>query len=97
MCTLSYVGDWWRDTAPVQYPNVFPQGGSSITIAMPPTREEFDALKRDVEALHQLLLAAKGYDEATGQPDCETDEKVALIKAVAEMMGVDMSDVFGDN
>ena len=44
--------------------------------------------------LKKLLLAAKGYDEKTGQPDCETDDKVALIKAVAEAVGVDFDSVF---
>lgn len=59
------------------------------------SREEFDALRCEVEELKALLLAAKAFDEATGQPDCEMDEKVELIKRVAEAVGVDLEDLFG--
>lgn len=59
-----------------------------------PTRAEFDALKKELEALKELLLAAKRYDEATGQRDCEEADKVKLFRALAKLVGVDMSDVF---
>lgn len=29
-----------------------------------------------------------------GQPDCEMDDKVNLIKRVAELVGVDIKDIF---
>jgi len=60
----------------------------------PPTREEFDELKRSVEALKELLLAAKEYDRKMGEPDCEMEDKVALIKKLAEVVGVDLSQIF---
>ena len=50
------------------------------------SRAEFDKLKRDVEELKR----AKEYDE----PDCEMDEKVELIRKVAELVGVDIEDLF---
>jgi hypothetical protein len=59
-----------------------------------PTRAEFDALKRDVEEMKALLIRAKEYDERNGEPDCEMDEKVALLKQVAKLVGVDLSEVF---
>jgi hypothetical protein len=59
------------------------------------TKEEFDALRREMEELKELLLAAKRFDEATGQPDCEMDEKIELIRRVAEVVGVDVDEVFG--
>ncbi len=59
------------------------------------SRAEFDALRREMEELKKLLTAAKQFDEATGQPDCEMDEKVTLIKAIAKLVGVDLGDVFG--
>src|SRR5688572_27691127 len=49
------------------------------------TREEFEDLRREMEALRDLLKAAKVYDEVTGEPDCEVDEKVELVKRVAKM------------
>jgi hypothetical protein len=60
-----------------------------------PTRAEFDALKAEMEQLKKLLIAAKEYDTATGQADCEVEEKVAILKRFAELVGVDLKDVFG--
>ena len=104
MCTVSMVGDdfskqwpsnpnnpfkdtsWPFDNPQPLKPNVVVIGGVS--------QEQFDALKKEVEALKELLKAAKIYDEATGQKDCEMDDKVALIKRLAEIVGVDLGDIF---
>lgn len=93
MCTVSMVGDHYTDkwrnrgwfTGEPQFPLPIPDG---------PSRKEFDALKKEVEDMRDLLKRAKEYDERTGQPNCEIDEKVALLKRVAELVGVDLSDVF---
>ena len=100
MCVVSNIGDAWGRTAPDRWPTIFPTPyvpGTATGIQPPPTRAEFDALKAEIEALKDLLLAAKEYDERTGQPDCETDDKVALIKAVAEAVGVDLDEVLGSD
>lgn len=100
MCIVSYCGDYFRDTAPQKpwWPAVEPLVSPPITTFTFPqpeiTREEFDALKRDIEELKLLLKAAKRYDEATGQPDCEMESKVVLIKKLADLVGVDLSEVF---
>lgn len=46
------------------------------------TEEEFDALKREIEEMKKLLMKAKEYDERTGQPDCEMDDKVELLRKI---------------
>jgi len=95
------VNPWKLPEAPQPWPYVpyeaTPPYIAPVTITLPPevTKEEFDALKKEMEALKKLLLAAKAYDEATGQPDCEMEEKVDLIKKIAKIVGVDMKDVFG--
>lgn len=96
MCVVSFVGDEYGRTFPDRWPNVpvYPQTTTTVFITEV-TKEDFDALKQEVEELKQLLLAAKRFDEATGQPDCEMDEKVELIKRIAEAVGVDLEDVFG--
>lgn len=97
MCTVSNIGDSWSKSVPDRYPwtqpytspptNPFPNPIPGVSQA------EFDRLKREVEALRQLLAAAKTFDAATGQPDCEVDEKVELIRRIAEYVGVDLADV----
>lgn len=92
MCTVSMIGDGYRDQFPNRWPDLYPPGAEKLGSV---TRAEFEALKQEVEELKKLLLAAKEFDEKTGQPDCEIDEKVELIKKIAEMVGVDMDEVFG--
>jgi NTP pyrophosphatase (non-canonical NTP hydrolase) len=60
------------------------------------SREEFETLKKRVEELHELLKAAKKYDDATNQPHCEVDDKVAILKQLAAYFDVDMKDVFDE-
>ena len=59
------------------------------------SREEFDELKRQVEDMLEILKVAKLYDEENGEPDCAMDEKVGILRKVAELVGVDLSEVFG--
>jgi hypothetical protein len=92
MCTVSYIGDDFGKRLPDRFPNyhqwIVPQPVNA------PTREEFNALKKEMQELKELLKAAKRYDEKTGQPDCEQEDKIALLKRLAEVVGVDLSDVF---
>lgn len=96
MCVVSNVGDYWKD---VTWPNRYQSIPiDTITSAKPidlgQVFQDVEKLKKEVEELKKLLLAAKAYDEALGEPHCETDEKVALIKKLAELVGVDMKEVF---
>lgn len=95
MCVVSMIGDDWNRRWPKKWPDIpdtFPE--IPVRIEKYITREEFDALKKEVEELKDLLIAAKKYDENTGQPDCEMEDKIALIKKIAEAVGVNMDDVF---
>ncbi len=104
MCTVSMVGDDIRDRWSRRYPWIerSPQHPEWPNVPLAPnsapqevSKQEFDALKREVEDLKALLARAKKYDEDNGEPDCEMDEKVALIKKVADLVGVDLSEIFG--
>ena len=87
MCMVSVIGDHFQGTIPKPYqPDPF---AWIQTI----TRAEFDTLKNEVAELKKLLMAAKAYDAATGQPDCEMGEKIDLLRKVAKAVGVDLDDV----
>jgi hypothetical protein len=113
MCTVSNIGDSYRDNFPPRWPNVYPgtwlPQPSGVPVPTQPhvtptekvyintsgvSKEEFEALKKEVEGLKQLLKAAKKFDEETGQPDCHMDDKVDFIKKLAEFVGVDLEDIF---
>jgi hypothetical protein len=92
MCTVSYIGDDFNRRLPQHYPDYTKWVLPAPTSA--PTRREFEALKKEMQELKELLKAAKRYDEQTGQPDCEQEDKIALLKRLAELVGVDLSEVF---
>ena len=110
MCTVSNIGDGYRDNFPPRWPgivqpNTWPVQPTGVPYPTQPTekifintsgvsKEEFEALKKEVEELKQLLKAAKKFDEETGQPDCHMDDKVEFIKKLAEYVGVDLEDIF---
>lgn len=81
---------------PNLHPNLLPSAIPPIQInGQPVTREEFEALRKEVDLMKDLLIRAKKYDEANGEPDCEIDEKVELLKKVAALFGVSLDEVFG--
>jgi hypothetical protein len=105
MCCVSVIGDYWANTFTDRYPGLIGDIPMQITpnktytlssVSPTITREEFDQLKREMVELKELLLAGKKYDEAMGEPDCEMETKVRIIKQVAALVGVDMAEVFGE-
>lgn len=98
MCSVSMVGDFYsdkwreRDYFPKvpMFPGVFPQPQYPIPVI---SREEFDLLKREVSDMKELLKRAKEYDEKNGEPNCEIDEKIDLLRKVAKLVGVDLGDI----
>jgi hypothetical protein len=99
MCAMSQVGDYTSKEFEkwIYKPQPYTPNVTAPIVINPPspiTRAEFDALKEKVEHMITLLEAAKIYDEKTGQPHCEVDEKVEVIKKIAEYFGVDLRGVF---
>jgi hypothetical protein len=87
MCVMSVVEDYFNRRTIESYP------WATILNHDAPTKQEFEALKKEVKELKKLLIAAKKFDKKTGQPDCDMADKAALIKKIAELVGVDLSDV----
>ena len=100
MCFVSMVGDHYRDMWKER--PWYPPGPAApmpdrvpIVIQGPPeiSRAEFDELRRQVAEMKELLKRAKKYDEDNGEPDCEIDEKMDLLRRVAKMVGISLDDV----
>ena len=102
MCTVSMIGDHYRDTwfpgvpvDPLPFRPFDPdkragrEDIAKILQGQQVTRAEFDALKREVENMRELLKRAVDYDKRTGQEHCETDSKVELLKKIAKAVGID--------
>jgi hypothetical protein len=87
MCVVSMIGDHFHDKWNQPPYNQYWQDLSKIT------RQEFDALKKEVEEMKELLKKAKLYDEKNNEPNCEIEEKIKTLKKIAELMGVDLNDV----
>ena len=47
------------------------------------------------DTLNLMLKKAKEYDERTNQPNCELEEKIEFLRKMADMVGVNMEEVFG--
>lgn len=108
MCVVSMVGDHYKDKWTDDY-YWFPEHIPAPHEIWPPKpyapqpnpdmvlidREEIKNLKRDIEEMKRLLKRAKKYDEDNGEPDCEVDEKMELLRKMAEVVGIDLDDVIG--
>lgn len=104
MCVVSMIGDHyhdkWKDfpwTSPNQLPQQpFNQPTKTLTdyLKPAPTKQEFDALKKEVEEMKELLKKAVAYDERNNEPHCEIEEKIATLKRMAEFAGISLDDVF---
>lgn len=57
------------------------------------TRKEFEALRKEVLEMKKLLQRALEYDKKNNEPDCQIEDKVSLLKKVAEAVGVDLSEL----
>lgn len=100
MCVVSNVGDDYSrrrlpDVWPTQWPP-FPTPSSPPLPLLPKyvKVEEFERLRAEVEQMRRDLEAAKRQDIAEGNPDCEMDDKVKIVKEIARLVGVDLSEVF---
>lgn len=89
MCVVSMIGDHYNDKwNQPPYQQIFTSTNLSNI-----SRAEFDALKKEVEEMKQLLIKAKIYDEKNNEPNCEIEEKMETLRKIAELMGVDLNDV----
>lgn len=96
MCTFSYVADYANTNLPNRHPWLVSGGLPDQYVYVPPispTQQQFDDLKKEVEELKKLLLAAKEFDDKTGQHECEQEEKIKFLRQLSKFVGVDYESV----
>jgi len=91
MCVVSMVGDHfhekWNPLQTNPYPITYINNEPKVD------KKDFDSLKKEVEDMKALLIRAKLYDEKNGEPHCEMEEKIATLRKIAELVGVDLKDI----
>ena len=99
MCAVSNIGDQYGQRYQPFIQTV--GGGAGQPLQQPqfiwpntPSREEFEALRKDVAEMKELLLKAKEEDKKAGISDCEMEDKIKVLKAVAEAVGINLDEVF---
>lgn len=104
MCVVSMIGDHYRDKWQIYtHPPIQPNPYTPIAKPIPSqtivteyaTKVDLEQLRKEVLEMKELLKKAKAYDEANGEKDCEVEDKYALIRRIAELVGVDLEDVIG--
>lgn len=109
MCVVSMIGDHYKDKwtsppydwlQPYIVPRKEPTDWNELLkpfkvepTQSPISRKEFDDLKKEVLEMKELLQKAVEYDKKTNQPHCETEEKIALLKQVAKLFGVELESI----
>lgn len=97
MCAVSNISDYGQKQWPAPMPGVISPFNPYQNPAIPPPYLQPNPLspppytgptKEQFEEFLTLLRAAKRFDEATGQPDCIADDKLAWLKAIAQHLGV---------
>lgn len=88
MCTVSMIGDHYDDKwKKPDYQKFFND------FQTPPSRYEFEVLKKEVEEMKALLIRAKAYDEKNNEPNCEVEPKMETLRKMAALVGINLDDV----
>jgi hypothetical protein len=81
VCTYSMVAQFYGELFHEKFP-----GGLERNIAL--THDDFFETQRQVTEMKELLNRAAEYDKKHNQPDCEMEEKLKLLRQVANYVGV---------
>lgn len=93
MCTLSMVGDHYSEKWQPVLPQILPIPDETYK-NNPISRWEFEQLRREVEDMKALVERALQYDREHNEPDCQVEEKLEVLRKVAEFVGIDLDEVF---
>ena len=95
MCVVSFVGDAYKRHFDDQQYWYYPWRYSNPPPYVGPTKEDFDSLRAKVDEMVYMLKAARQYDAKAGQAGCEMADKIAFLRVVAGVVGVDLEKAAG--
>lgn len=105
MCVVSMIADHYRDRFKdpldewkrMSPSPVLPMPGINYPLPNHPKDHsaELEQLRKEVLDMKELLKKAIKYDADNNEPHCEQEEKIAVLRKVAEAVGVNLDDVFG--
>jgi len=73
-----------------------PQTSSAASIDIDNDNDnDNDNFCEEIDELKSFLISARRFDTTGAQPDYVLDEKIALIRYVAELVDIDVDQVFG--
>ena len=87
-----------RDSLPPVWPVIPMDKLPPIELPAPPGKPteynnfilQYTAVQDWLRKIDKILIAAKAFDEATGQPDCEIADKMEKLKELSEAFEVKM-------
>ena len=92
MCVVSMIGDHFGDKwqnpngTGISYPQIISDPNSA-------SKQDLEALRKEVLEMKELLKKAIEYDKKNNEPNCQIEDKIAILKKVAEIVGVDLKDI----
>lgn len=99
MSVVSMVGDHyadkWRERTWFPKPQPYRVYPDHWPWSPPEDADELRRLRDEVDELKRLLKRAKQYDDDNHEPDCEVDEKMAILRGVAKLVGVVLDEALG--
>lgn len=98
MCVVSMVIDhykdkWFDEWQKIQRDNQPFTGTFRINtppVPMPQTIPVRQIPQADIDEFYKLLNRAREYDKRNNEPECEMQEKIDALKAVAKALGVEI-------
>lgn len=102
MCIYSAIGDYYDKNFQDNWPDIYrtvTQDSDAVTKAdleKLATKEDIARIEKTLVSIRELLKAAIKFDDETDQAHCENEDKVALLRKLGDVLGVDMRDIDPD-
>lgn len=94
MCVVSMVADHYDKKWGQNFPSINNESANSLRINM--LQGQLEQLRKEFEEFKELWKKAAEYDKQHNQPHCEQEEKLKILRKVAEVLDINIDDVLKD-